>query len=97
MATSNILLNPVPEFTAALKTNIWGINQDSEVIITDCFPVTPEDIDSVRSEVESKGRSDRVVGKARVVTLEGDVMVVVLDQRGFTVRLTRLLCPHSPG
>lgn len=85
-STENILLNPIPELTAALQTNTWGIDPSSEIIVADCFPITPEDVDSVRNEVKEKGASGRVVGKARIVSLEGTSMVVVLDQRGFTVR-----------
>ena len=91
-STDNILLNPVPELTTALQTNTWGIDPSSEIIVADCFPITPEDVESVRTEVKSKGASVRVVGKARIVNLEGVTMIVVLDQRGFTV------CPslHHP-
>ncbi|KAK1925749.1 hypothetical protein DB88DRAFT_484969 [Papiliotrema laurentii] len=83
--TDNILLNPVPELTDALRTNAWGLGEGSSVVIADCFPITPEDVDSVRSEVKQSGGSKRVVGKAKVVTLEGEHLVVLLDQRGFTI------------
>lgn len=85
-SSDNILLNPIPELTAALRTNAWGIDASSEVLIADCFPITPEDVEAVRAEVAQRGSSARVVGKARIAILEGVVMVVQLDQRGFTVR-----------
>lgn len=91
--TDNILLNPVPELTDALRTNAWGLGEGSSVVIADCFPITPEDVDSVRSEVKQSGGSKRVVGKAKVVTLEGEHLVVLLDQRGFTVSRLSLSPP----
>ena len=92
--TNNILLNPVPELTDALRTNAWGLGEGSSVVIADCFPITPEDVDSVRSEVKESGGSKRIVGKAKVVTLEGEHLVVLLDQRGFTVS-RRSLSPST--
>lgn len=86
MSTSNLLLEPVPELTIALRNNAWGIKPESTVLVTECFPVTSEDLESVKDEAKQKGgSSSRVKGKARVVTLEGDSLTVVLGQGGFTV------------
>jgi hypothetical protein len=93
-STDNILLDPIPELTAALQTNTWGIDPSSEIIVAECFPITPEDIESVKSEVKSRGGSKRVVGKARIVNLERVTMIVVLDQRGFTVSRALHLAFH---
>ena len=83
---SNILVDPIPELATALKTNSWGIDPTSAILVASSFPITPDDVESVKLESKSSGRtSTRVVGKARIVTLEGDEMIVQLDQRGFTV------------
>ena len=85
--SSNILLDPIPELTQALKTNSFGISS-SEVILEQSFPHTPEDKASVREESSKTGKtSERVVARARIGLLEGGEIEVVLDQRGYTVSL----------
>lgn len=98
MSSSNFLLEPIPELTTALRNNAWGIQPESTVIVTECFPVTPEDVESVREESNKQGgSSSRVKGKAKVVTLEGEALTVVLGQGGFTVSYCQgLSSPSQP-
>ncbi|WVQ83034.1 hypothetical protein IAT38_005172 [Cryptococcus sp. DSM 104549] len=87
--TSNILLNPLSELTAALASSSFGIlpPPTSRPLEEVCFPLTPEDLKSVEEESRRiRGISERVVGRAKVGLLAGEGEVVVkLDRSGWTI------------
>lgn len=83
---SNILTDPVAELTEAIRTNLFGLDPTSTVLLEQSFPITAEDKEAIRVEsLKKQSTSERVVGKARVVLLEGDGLEITLDQRGYTV------------
>ncbi|ORX37277.1 hypothetical protein BD324DRAFT_625528 [Kockovaella imperatae] len=87
--SSNILTDPIPELEQALKTNLFGIQPSSHVMLDRSFPHTAEDKAAIVEESKKTGRtSDRAVARARIMLLDGGgigEMEVVLDQRGYTV------------
>jgi len=85
---SNILLDPLTELTQSLSENAFGISPSSTVLANPeyTFPITPQDKEGVKRESREKGRTmDRVRARCRVGLLEGGVVEVVLDQRGYTI------------
>ncbi|KAK6908051.1 hypothetical protein I203_102052 [Kwoniella mangroviensis CBS 8507] len=84
--STNILLDPIPEIRAALKSNSFGISS-SRIIEESSFPVTRQDLESIKDESRSTGTTSvRVVGRAEFQLLgeEGKVGVR-LDRSGWTV------------
>ncbi|OCF72797.1 hypothetical protein I204_06026 [Kwoniella mangroviensis CBS 8886] len=89
--STNILLDPIPEIRAALKSNSFGISS-SRIIEESSFPVTRQDLESIKDESRSTGTTSvRVVGRAEFQLLgeEGKVGVR-LDRSGWTV--TSVFC-----
>ncbi|WVR06472.1 hypothetical protein IAU60_003503 [Kwoniella sp. DSM 27419] len=86
MSSENILLNPLPELRAALASTSFGTA--SYTVLEDrSFPLTEEDLKTVRDESRKSGTTSvRVVACADVVLKkdEGQVRVRV-DRRGWTV------------
>ncbi|WWC62729.1 uncharacterized protein I303_105326 [Kwoniella dejecticola CBS 10117] len=82
----NILLNPIPEVRAALSSNAFGISS-SRIIEETSFPITAEDVESVKRESSSSGvTSTRVVGRMQIRLLsEEGTIGVKLDRSGWTL------------
>ncbi|WWD05009.1 hypothetical protein V865_003080 [Kwoniella europaea PYCC6329] len=94
--SSNILLDPIPEIRAALKSNSFGISS-SHIIEENSFPLTQQDLESVKDESRSTGTTGvRVVGRAEFQLLgeEGKVGVR-LDRSGWTVETIRESSPSQ--
>ncbi|WVW84825.1 hypothetical protein I302_106860 [Kwoniella bestiolae CBS 10118] len=95
LPSSNILLNPLPEIRAALKSNSFGISS-SRIIEDNSFPITQQDLESVKDEIRSTGMtSPRVVGRADIMLRQGEGMVGVrLDRSGWTVESIQKATPQ---
>ncbi|WWC88515.1 uncharacterized protein L201_003426 [Kwoniella dendrophila CBS 6074] len=85
-SSDNILLDPLPEIRAALKSNEFGISSSS-IDEASSFPITNEDLDLVQKESRSTGTtSQKVVGKAQIVLLDSEGIIGIrLDRSGWTV------------
>ena len=84
---NNILLDPVPELEQALHTNAFGINPSStHIVLSASFPLTAEEKAAVATTSRKTGMTgETVVARAMVGLVEGGVVEVVLDRRGYTV------------
>ncbi|WWC70898.1 uncharacterized protein I206_104850 [Kwoniella pini CBS 10737] len=86
ISNTNILLNPLPEIQAALSSNSFGL-KSSEIIKDNSFPITAEDVESVKKELTSTGvTSIRVVGRTSINLLgEEGKIGIKLDRSGWTL------------
>jgi hypothetical protein len=86
--TSNLLLDPIEELRQVLSINAFGLapSPATQIILDSSFPITDEDKVRVAEDAVRKGETEaRVKGKAKVGLLEGDILEVSLDKRGYTV------------
>lgn len=112
--TSNLLLDPIEELQQVLSMNAFGLapSPATQILLEGSFPITDEDKIRVAQEGVQKGVTDsKVKCRAKVGLLEGDILEVSLDSRGYTVsdifgsktllkdslnRLLRQLAEHTP-
>jgi hypothetical protein len=86
--TSNLLLDPIEELRQVLSINSFGLapSPATQILLDSSFPITDEDKVRVAEDAVRKGETEaRVKGKAKVGLLEGDILEVSLDKRGYTV------------
>lgn len=87
---SNLLMDPIEELTQVLSINSFGLapSPATQIILDNSFPINDEDKLMVAEETVRSGKiNDKVQAKAKVGLLEGDILEVVLDKRGYTVSL----------
>jgi hypothetical protein len=83
---SNILLDPLPELTQAIKINLFGLDPSSSTLPAESYPSTPEEVQLVKASTSRRTALPKEIrAKAKIILLEGDILDVVLDQRGYTV------------
>ena len=85
---SNLLMDPIEELTQVLSINSFGLapSPTTQIILDSSFPINDEDKLRVAEETVRSGKiNDKVQARAKVGLLEGDVLEVVLDKRGYTV------------
>lgn len=88
----NILLDPLPELTAALESHAFGLTSFS-ILTGESYPRNEQEREAVRAQHASTGGTEGVVGRARLVLLAGEGVVLVrFDQRGYTVSLMLPRC-----
>lgn len=113
--TSNLLLDPIEELQQVLSMNSFGLapSPATQILLTDSFPINDEDKVRVAQEAVQKGVTDtKVKCRAKVGLLEGDILEISLDSRGYTVSsflcqwmklmdssnlLLRQLAEHTPS
>lgn len=86
--TSNLLLDPIEELQQVLSINSFGLapSPATQILLESSFPITDEDKVRVATDAVQKGKTDeRVKCRAKVGLLEGDILEVSLDSRGYTV------------
>jgi len=86
--TSNLLMDPIEELQQVLSINSFGLapSPATQILLENSFPITDEDKVTVAQEAVQKGVTDsRVKCRAKVGLLEGDILEVSLDSRGYTV------------
>lgn len=85
---SNLLMDPIEELTQVLSINSFGLapSPATQILLDDSFPINDEDKLRVAEETVRSGKiHDKVQARAKVGLLEGDILEVVLDKRGYTV------------
>lgn len=96
-SNSNMLLDPIQELAQVLSMNTFGLapSPTTQILLEASFPITDEDKVRVAEEQVRSGEiGERVRARANVGLLEGDVLEVVLDRRGYTVSLPRASSRH---
>lgn len=93
---SNLLMDPIEELTQVLSINAFGLapSPATQIILASSFPINDQDKVRVAEDAVRSGKNaDNVQATAKVGLLEGDILDVVLDKRGYTVshRFTRPL------
>jgi hypothetical protein len=86
--TSNLLLDPIEELQQVLSINSFGLapSPATQILLSDSFPINDEDKVRVAQEAVQKGVTDtKVKCRAKVGLLEGDILEISLDSRGYTV------------
>lgn len=86
--TSNLLLDPIEELQQVLSINSFGLapSPATQILLADSFPINDEDKVRVAQEAVQKGVTDtKVKCRAKVGLLEGDILEISLDSRGYTV------------
>jgi len=86
--TSNLLLDPIEELQQVLSMNSFGLapSPATQILLADSFPINDEDKVRVAQEAVQKGVTDtKVKCRAKVGLLEGDILEISLDSRGYTV------------
>lgn len=86
--SSNLLLDPIEELAQVISINAFGLSPSptTQILLDSSFPITDEDKVRVAEEAVRSGNvGERVRARANVGLLEGDVLEVVLDRRGYTV------------
>lgn len=85
--SSNLLLDPIEELTQVISINTFGLapSPTTQILLESSFPITDEDKVKVAEDAVRSGKNaDAVKARANLGLLEGDVLEVVLDKRGYT-------------